>query len=176
MAKKNGKDNLIKYSDLTPDEQRAFHAKGGASSGATRKRKADVKKVVSEILNNTYATTDPKTGVVSSITGIQAIIVNLFKMATDPKNRNCVQSIKLILELYGAMENKAERRLLNAQIDLMEAKAKSMVAMEELNVEDLAPLSKLLRMQDNKTFGDLPPVDMGSVVKDVTPSEEDTAN
>ena len=176
MAKKDGKDNLIKYSDLTPEEQRAFHAKGGASSGAARKRKADVRKVVTEVLNNEYKTVD-KNGVVSTVTGIQAIIINLFKMASDPKNRNSVQSIKLILELYGAMENKAERRLLNAQIDLMEAKAKSMSAMEELNVEDLAPLAQLLRLQDKKTFGDLPPIDVNSTVKDVTPeNEKDTAD
>lgn len=172
MTKRNKNDNLIPIETLTSEEAKKRGAAGGRKSAATRRRKADVRKTVTDILNNSYTVKDKETGTVSSITGIQAIITNLFKMATDPKNRNCVQSIKLILELYGAYENKAEQRLLDAQIQLMEAKAKSMSAMEELNVEDLAPLAKLLRMQDNKTFGDLP----AHEVKDVTPDEENAGN
>jgi len=172
MAKKDGYDNLIPFSGRSKDEARTQGAFGGKRSGQTRKRKADVKKTITEILNNTYTNVN-KDGTVTSVTGIEAIMINLFKMATDPKSRNSVQAIKLILELYqGNQQTKEEKRLLNAQITLMEAKAKSMSAIEELNVEDLAPLARLLNVQGKE----LDAIDTNAVLKDVTPHEENTAD
>lgn len=172
MAKKDGRENLVPIESRSTAEARAISARGGVNSGKTRKRKADVKKTITEILNNTYTNVN-KDGSVTSVTGIEAIMINLFKMATDPKSRNSVQAIKLILELYqGNQQTKEEKRLMNAQITLMEAKAKSMSAIEELNVEDLAPLARLLNVQGKE----LDAIDTNAVLKDVTPHEEDTAD
>lgn len=161
MAKrKDGRDNLIPV--RTEAEAKAKGAKGGKASGETRRRKADVKKTITDILNNSYTTVN-KDGSISSVTGIEAIMINLFKMATDPKSRNSVQAIKLVLELYEGKQNRAEQRLLNAQIALVEAKVKSIQSVEEMEVEDLAPLSKLLSMQTIKDTNE---------IKEVTPIEE----
>ena len=68
---------------------------------------------------------------------------------TDPKNRQCIQATKLIFDLYGVKnQTREEKRLINAQIDLLEAKAKSVHAVEEMGVEDLSPLAKLLDLRE----------------------------
>lgn len=157
--KKDGRDNLI---IPTTEEARRRGSNGGKASAASRRKKADVKKTITEILNNTY-TNKNKDGTVSSVTGIEAIMMNLFMMATDPKSRNSVQAIKLILELYEGKQNRAEQRLLNAQIALVEAKVKSIKTLDEMEVEDLAPLSRLLNMQTIKDANE---------IKEVTPIEE----
>lgn len=170
MAKNDGRDNLVPLRERSAEEVRNMQARGGVNSGKARRRKADVRKTITEILNNTYVN-KAKDGTETRLTGIEAIMMNLFKMATDPKSRNAVQAIKLILELYGGTQTKEEKRLLNAQITLIEAKAKSMQAMEELNVEDLAPLARLLNVQGKE----LDAVNIDGL-KDVTPHEEDTAD
>lgn len=158
--KKDGRDNLIPV--RTEAEAKRKGAAGGKASGESRRRKADVKKTIEMILNNTY-TNKNKDGTVSSVTGIEAIMMNLFMMATDPKSRNSVQAIKLILELYEGKQNRAEQRLLNAQIALVEAKVKNIKTLDEMEVEDLAPLSRLLNMQTIKDANE---------IKEVTPIEE----
>lgn len=157
MAKKKGVENLIPNSERSAEEVHENRVRGGVRSGETRRRKADVKKTITEILNNSYTTTN-KDGTISSVTGIEAIMINLFKMATDPKSRNSVQAIKLILELYEGKQSRAETRLMNAQIALVEAKVKSIKTVDDLEVEDLAPLSRLLSMQ---------------TIKEVNPNEKD---
>lgn len=144
MARHDGKDNLVPIEARSAEEVRAMQARGGVNSGKTRRRKADIKKTVSEVLNNEYAMKDGTT-----MTGAQAMVINLFKIATDPKNRQCIQATKLIFDLYGVRsQTKEEMRLINAQIDLLEAKAKSVHAVEEMGVEDLSPLAKLLDLRE----------------------------
>lgn len=144
MAKKDGKDNLIRFNDLTEEEQRTLATRGGRASAQSRRRKADIKKTVSEVLNNEYTMKDG-----STMTGAQAMVINLFKIATDPKNRQCIQATRLIFDLYGVKtQTREEKRLMNAQVELLEARAKSMHAMEELNVEDLTPLARLLDIHE----------------------------
>ena len=144
MGKKDGRDNLVPIEERSAEEVRAMQARGGVNSGKTRRRKADIKKTVSEVLNNSYTMKDG-----STMTGAQAMVINLFKIATDPKNRQCIQATKLIFDLYGVRsQTKEEMRLINAQVELLEAKAKSVHAMEELNVEDLSPLAKLLDLRE----------------------------
>ena len=147
MGKKDGRDNLVPIEERSAEEVRAMQARGGVNSGKTRRRKADIKKTVSEVLNNSYTMKDG-----STMTGAQAMVINLFKIATDPKNRQCIQATKLIFDLYGVRsQTKEEMRLINAQVELLEAKAKSVHAMEELNIEDLSPLAKLLDLRERTT-------------------------
>lgn len=157
VKKKEGQDNIKPFQITSGDEARKMGANGGRASAETRRKKADVKKTITEILNNSYTVKDKETGEKRQFTGIEAIMMNLFKMATDPKSRNAVQAIKLILELYEGKQSRAETRLMNAQIALVEAKVKSIKTVDDLEVEDLAPLSRLLNMQ---------------TIKEVNPNEE----
>ena len=91
-----GAENLIPTSDLTEDERRAMARKAGQASGAARRRKANVRKTVQQILDGTY--TD-RNG--TEKTGAEIAALALYKVATDPRHKQFVQAQRLLYELTG---------------------------------------------------------------------------
>ena len=113
----NKEDNLQPgVYQLSVDEAK----KGGKNSGKTRKAKADMRKAVANILNSEY---DVK-GRDDKITGVDALALNLFRIAQDSKNKQCISATRLLLEIYGQDKSPMEQKMAKAQLDILKAKAK----------------------------------------------------
>lgn len=121
-----GKDNLIPMNRKTKEEQRKIARKGGIESGKTRRRKRDMKKLITDILNEEY--TD-KNGV--KLSGLERMAYNIFKQAQDPKNKQAVQAFKTMMEYYNdEIERKKQKEL--AEIDRVKAETESIRAKTEM--------------------------------------------
>ena len=94
--------------------------KGGKKSGETRRKKADMRKAVENILNSEYSVK----GSEEKISGIDALALNLFKIAQDTKNKQCISATRLLLEIYGQDKSPMEQKMAKAQLDILKAKAK----------------------------------------------------
>lgn len=114
--------------------------KGGEASGRRRKERASLRKCAQDVLNGVYR---DKTG--EELTGAQAVVLNMFKVASDPKNRQCVQASKVLMELMGEDKTPEEAKKLRAEIELLKAKTKTIQGVAESGIEDLTPLSELLK-------------------------------
>ena len=111
--------NLVKGDaahSLTAEEQSI----GGKKSGETRRKKADMRKAVENILNSEYSVK----GSEEKISGIDALALNLFKIAQDTKNKQCISATRLLLEIYGQDKSPMEQKMAKAQLDILKAKAK----------------------------------------------------
>ena len=75
----NEKNLIPGQHKLTVEEQSA----GGRKSGKARNKKADIKATVQDILNDEYS---DKSG--RKLSGVAVLVVNLFKIAADPKINN----------------------------------------------------------------------------------------
>lgn len=127
--------NLIPNAERTPEELREITRKGGQASGRSRRRKAEVKRIVTDILNDVYKT---KSG---ENVGLEIVLANLFKIATDSKNKQCIQATKMLLDIYdGSKHDKLIDKKLQAEIKALEAKAKAYSAGEELKLEEELPM------------------------------------
>lgn len=119
---KKGKATQFK----TGEEQAKIASEGGKQSGTTRRAKADLREDAQTVLDGTYKVTDKKTKEISEHRGSEMIILTLFKIATDPNNKNCIAAIKLLSELTGAnrtpesvMIDKATAALIQAKADML---------------------------------------------------------
>lgn len=131
--------NLIPNSQRTPEELREQTRKGGINSGKSRRKKADIHEAVTNVLNGVYPT---KQG--DKLSGIDMLAINLFKMATDSKNKQCLQANKLLLELYGQGKSPEDLEKIKAEIKLLNAKANIMSGGNK-DIEDLTALAELLK-------------------------------
>ena len=102
---------------LTVDEA----LKGGKKSGEVRKQKAQIRKSIEAILNADYKMKDGTT-----VTGMDAIAMSMFKTANDPKNKNNVVAAKYLLELLGQAQSPLDAKEQKAKIKIMETQAKQM--------------------------------------------------
>lgn len=117
MAKE---ENLIlggKAHSLSVDEA----SKGGKKSGEVRKQKAQIRKSIEMMLNAEYKMKDGTT-----VTGMDAIAMSMFKTANDPKNKNNVYAAKYLLELLGQSQAPLDAKEQKARIKIMETQAKQM--------------------------------------------------
>lgn len=133
----DGKENLIPFSERSKEEARENGRKGGQASGRSRRQKAQAKKIVEDILNDTYKT---KNG---EHVGLQIMIANLFKIATDDKNKQCISAAKMLLDIYegsAKTKDKLLEKKIKAEIKALEAKAKAYSAGEELKLEEELPM------------------------------------
>lgn len=97
------------------EEAREIGRKGGVASGVSRKYKADVKKTIQAILNNTY---QDKKGQEKS--GAEILAITLFKIASDPKHKQCIQAQRLIYELSGQDKTPEDRKRIKQALKLQE--------------------------------------------------------
>lgn len=133
----DGKENLIPFSERSKEEARENGRKGGQASGRSRRQKAQAKKIVEDILNDTYKT---KNG---EHVGMQIMIANLFKIATDDKNKQCISAAKMLLDIYedsAKTKDKLLEKKIKAEIKALEAKAKAYSAGEEFKFEEELPM------------------------------------
>lgn len=109
--------NLISNSERTPSELREQTQKGGRASGKSRRRAANLRRVVQSIMNKTY--TDNEYG---ELTGTEKLAVTLYKIATDPTDKNCLSAMRLLIELCGENVSPDEKKKLKAEIDLLKSR------------------------------------------------------
>lgn len=73
--------------------------------------------------------------------GLEIVLANLFKIATDSKNKQCIQATKMLLDIYdGNKHDKLIDKKLQAEIKALEAKAKAYSAGEEFKFEEELPM------------------------------------
>lgn len=109
----NEKNLKPKAHSLTVEEQ----SQGGAKSGESRRQKADMRKAAQTILDGEYS--DKHTGEKKS--GAEVLVLTLFKIATDPKNKQCISAVKTLMELTSQNKSSEETKKLIAEISKIEA-------------------------------------------------------
>lgn len=124
---------------LTLEEQK----KGGKKSGEVRRKRADMRKAAQAILDGVYKTEDG-----AEITGAELLVMTLLEIAKNKKNKQAIPAIKLLMELTGNNRTEEDVKKLNAEIKLLEAKAKLMNGGSS-SVEDLTILAEMLK--DDRT-------------------------
>ena len=114
--------NLIRPGDPREHKLSAEEAsRGGKKSGETRRAKANARKSLEMLLNS-----DVKTKSGETITGMDALIMNLYKVAIDQKNRNNVYAAKTLLEICGQDVSPLDAKKKRAEIKMLEAQVKKM--------------------------------------------------
>ncbi len=94
--------------------------KGAIARTKNQKKKTELLKDAQAVLDGNF--TD-KTG--ETHTGSEMCVLTLFKIATDPKHKQCIQAMRLLYELSGQMTPdkkktiKLAEELKQAEIDLM---------------------------------------------------------
>lgn len=133
----NEKNLIPGQHKLTVEEQSA----GGRKSGKARSKKADIKATVQDILNDEYS---DKSG--RKLSGVAVLVVNLFKIAADPKNKQCLTAMKMIFDIYNDKDkNKLLDQKTKAEIKLLEAKLNALTGEnEKFNEEEMPKLWKAL--------------------------------
>lgn len=121
--------------------------KGGLNSGKAKKKKADIKATVQDILNNEYA--EKKSG--RKMSGVAVLVVNLFQIAADPKNKQCLTAMKMIFDIYNDKDkNKLLDQKTKAEIKLLEAKLNALTGEnEKFNEDEMPKLWKALGEETN---------------------------
>lgn len=109
--------NLIPFYKRSESEQRELRSQGGINSGKSRRRAANLRKVIQSIMNKTY--TDDEYG---ELTGTEKLAVTLYKIATDLTDKNCLSAMRLLIELCGENVSPDERKKLKAEIELLKAR------------------------------------------------------
>lgn len=102
---------------LTREEQ----SRAGKKSGETRRAKANARKCLEILLNSEVATKNGET-----VTGMDALVMNLYKVAIDPKNRNNVYAAKTLLEICGQDISPLDQKRKRAEIKMLETQIKKM--------------------------------------------------
>lgn len=81
-------------------EQAKIAQQGGIASGEARRRKADMRRAMEDMLNSEF--TDKKTG--KKISGLDMITASMLKIAGNPNNKSAVAAYKAIAEITGQQE------------------------------------------------------------------------
>ena len=108
-------ENLKPFSERTESEKREITKKGGIASGKARRKKADIKKALQSILDETYTDENRE-----KFTGEDRLAMTLYKVATDKKHRQCIQAQRLIYELTGQDKTPEDRKRIKQALKLQE--------------------------------------------------------
>ena len=108
-------ENLKPFSERTESEKREITRKGGIASGKARRKKADIKKALQSILDETYTDENGE-----KFTGEDRLAMTLYKAATDKKHRQCIQAQRLIYELTGQDKTPEDRKRIKQALKLQE--------------------------------------------------------
>lgn len=89
-------ENLKPYtSDQSHEEAVKNGRKGGIASGEARRRRADMRRAMEALLLDEHTIKGKK------VTGLEAISMSMFKIASDPKNKGAVSAYKAIMQVTG---------------------------------------------------------------------------
>lgn len=107
--------NLIPNSERTPSELREMTKKGGQASGAARRKKRDIKNILSTMLEQK---TLDENGM--EITQSEAMAATLIAISKDKTHKQCIQAQSLIYRLTGqdqTTEDKKKTKLILKQLE-----------------------------------------------------------
>ena len=90
--------------------------KGAAVTNAKAAKKKNMREVLDALLNGTYEEPDG-----SKLTGMEKLMATLFKIATNPDHKQCIQALRLIREMLGEDITPEQMRLLDKKIEQMDA-------------------------------------------------------
>lgn len=121
--------------------------KGGLNSGKSKKKKADIKATVQDILNDEYK--EKNSG--RKLSGVAVLVLNLFQIAADPKNKQCITAMKMIFDIYNDKDkNKLLDQKTKAEIKLLEAKLNALTSnSEKFDENEMPKLWQALGEQTN---------------------------
>lgn len=115
--------------------------KGGIASAKKKQQKADIKATVQDVLNDEYTDKSGKT-----LSGIGVLVVNLFRIAADPKNKQCITAMKMIFDIYNDKDkNKLLDQKTKAEIKLLEAKLNALTGEKEKDDQKLDQIIEALK-------------------------------
>lgn len=141
----DGKENLIPYNERSKDEARENGQKGGINSGKSRRKKADMRKAVQSMLDNTYSDNSGK-----ELSGAEIMALKLFKIATNEKDKQCISAIKLIIELTGQNKDALTDKKTKTEIKLLEARIKALSGLDDGETKKLLDnINKILNDVDS---------------------------
>lgn len=127
------------FDEITAGKQREIARQGGKASGKARKKKADMRKAVQDILDGEYTSDGAK------ITGAEAMAKKLFALALEKKGKQNIAAIKLIIELTSQSSNTLIDKKTKAEIKLLEAKLNALTGEnEKFNEGEMPQLWKAL--------------------------------
>ena len=106
----NGQENLIPMNKRTKEEARELGRKGGIESGKTRQKKATMKKILEDMLNEVANIK----GNTNNLTYAELVTLGLIKGATKGNAIN----YKTIMEVKGELnpENETKEPIINIQV------------------------------------------------------------
>lgn len=106
----NGQENLIPMNKRTKEEAREYGRKGGIESGKTRQKKATMKKILEDMLNEVANVK----GNTNNLTYAELVTLGLIKGATKGNAIN----YKTIMEVKGELnpENETKEPIINIQV------------------------------------------------------------
>lgn len=144
-------ENLKKgnATQFTSGEEAARNGKkGGIASAKKKQQKADIKATVQDVLNDEYTDKSGKT-----LSGIGVLVVNLFRIAADPKNKQCITAMKMIFDIYNDKDkNKLLDQKTKAEIKLLEAKVDMLTGSDTEALDKLDAILKGIKDNaDNQT-------------------------
>ena len=131
---KNGKKTQFK----SGEEAAKRSSEAGKKSGKVRREKANMRKACQDLMNGTYKDEKGK-----ELTGTQMMAITLFRMAVSPKDKNCLQAIRMILDLTGQGRTKEEEKRQKLEVKFLQARLKEITG-ESNEIEDLGFLADLL--------------------------------
>lgn len=138
-------ENLKPNSERSPSEIKEMTTKGGINSGKSRRKKADMRKAVQSMLDNTYS---DKSG--AEMSGAEIMALKLFKIATNEKDKQCISAIKLIIELTGQNKDTLTDKKTKTEIKLLEARIKALSGLDDGETKKLLDnINKILNDVDS---------------------------
>lgn len=129
------------------EEQAKIASEGGKKSAAARKAKSDLRQAAQDILDNIYTTKDKQGNITGKKSGAELLIVNLFGIASDKSNKNCISAMRLLIELIGANRSPETIEIEKATAALIQAKADMLTGADTSTLEKLDDILK--EMRDN---------------------------
>ena len=127
--------NLMPIKEVNSRRSREQHSadssKGGKKSAASRKEKADLRKIAQQVLDGTYTDINgtKKTGRELVLNGI---VANL-----SPKSKNWGKAMDLLVKLLGYDKSIEEIELVKAQTALINAKVDAMTGTDDETMKKL---------------------------------------
>jgi hypothetical protein len=120
--------------------------KGGKASGVARRRKADLRRMAQDILNETYTDKNGK-----PFTGAELIQNGLLANLGNPNSKNWGKAMDIFIQLTGANISPEQKQKLKAETQLAKAKAKAIqTGGTNADIESLQPLAEMLKSEENE--------------------------
>lgn len=125
-------------------EAREIGQKGGINSGKSRRKKADMRKAVQDILDGNFTLSN------ELITGAEAMAKKLFALAMEKNGKQNIAAMKLILELTGQNKDTLTDKKTKTEIKLLETKIKALSGLDDGETKKLLDnINKILNDVDS---------------------------